>query len=265
MGTGSNSLRILYCLYIWDKIPGNRNENQRSRQEADRRSRQEADRRLVGRVEGRTTSTKREQVHKPERSKKLKQDTLGEEWGSTLEVSRIPGEHQERNKSNWKLQENKEEGGAATTAPPKEQRLFRRRGENVKELRSAPTCKQTLVDEGTPPELTGSTRNSKTGDIRDYFTVRNEPIPESKPIMLMSESKCSMEKNGFCSTHQVQGEKFQIPVTKWKDRGGGRGFGNVTRKITKYRCKFKNSTLVDPKISTRDNLQFARRVDRVGD
>ena len=49
--------------------------------------------------------------------------------------------------------------------------------------------------------------------------------------------KCSINRKGFCSTHGVQAKKSQISSQKWRDRGGGRGFGYVTVKSTKYLCK----------------------------
>ena len=37
-------------------------------------------------------------------------------------------------------------------------------------------------------------------------------------------------------THQSNTEKGIISSKSWKDRGGGRGFGWVTQKTTKYLC-----------------------------
>ena len=35
-------------------------------------------------------------------------------------------------------------------------------------------------------------------------------------------------------TNSDQAEKRIIPSNVWKDKGGGKGFGYVTRKVTKY-------------------------------
>ena len=48
---------------------------------------------------------------------------------------------------------------------------------------------------------------------------------------------CSINRKGFCNTHREQTEKTLISTKKWRDRGGGRGFGYVTVKSTKYYCK----------------------------
>ena len=52
-----------------------------------------------------------------------------------------------------------------------------------------------------------------------------------------TEPSCNINKKGFCSTHQVQTLKTSVTSKKWGDRGGGRGYGYITRKTSKYVCK----------------------------
>ena len=50
-----------------------------------------------------------------------------------------------------------------------------------------------------------------------------------------SKVACTFKRGGYCSTtHKVKAKKILVTYTKWKDRGGGRGYGNVTSKETKY-------------------------------
>ena len=50
-----------------------------------------------------------------------------------------------------------------------------------------------------------------------------------------STSMCSYTR-GTCSIHGRKGERYLQESKSWKDRGGGRGFGWVTRRVVRYRC-----------------------------
>ena len=64
--------------------------------------------------------------------------------------------------------------------------------------------------------------------------------------------KCSFTRKGMCQEHQVPGEKITIPSKVWKDRGGGRGFGYVTKKSTRYICMVEKKARRESNISTGD-------------
>ena len=49
------------------------------------------------------------------------------------------------------------------------------------------------------------------------------------------DEECTF-KRGFCLIHNTQGVKYTVVRTKWKDRGGGRGFGNVSSRLVRYCC-----------------------------
>ena len=51
--------------------------------------------------------------------------------------------------------------------------------------------------------------------------------------------KCTFTKSGLCEVHRVPGSKVTIPTKKWKDKGGGKGFGWVTVRTKKYQCRVK--------------------------
>ena len=72
-------------------------------------------------------------------------------------------------------------------------------------------------------------------------TIRGEQNKRNT-VMLATPSmgntiKCSITRNGFCSTHEVQAKKSLISSQKMRDGSGGRGFGYVTVNSTKYFCK----------------------------
>ena len=56
--------------------------------------------------------------------------------------------------------------------------------------------------------------------------------------------KCVYYKRGMCGKHGKRGVDTKVSSQVWKDRGGGRGYGWVTRKVMKYRC------IVEPSLST---------------
>ena len=53
---------------------------------------------------------------------------------------------------------------------------------------------------------------------------------------------CNFNRKGYCVTHQVTGKKTTVTSKVWKDRGGGRGYGYVARKVTKYLCGYRADT-----------------------
>ena len=77
----------------------------------------------------------------------------------------------------------------------------------------------------------------------DEKAVNNDDPTTMKSIENVSVVRevCMYDKNGFCSFHQMTGIKFEVTEQKWRDRGGGKGFGFVRRKVKKYRCRRLNT------------------------
>ena len=50
-------------------------------------------------------------------------------------------------------------------------------------------------------------------------------------------------KRGICVKHGMKGEKFVEVSKAWRDRGGGRGYGYVTQRRVKFRCKVASGLL----------------------
>ena len=64
-----------------------------------------------------------------------------------------------------------------------------------------------------------------------------------------SSVKCTF-KRGTCLVHKLKGEKYTDVAKKWMNRGGGKGYGWITTRTVKYRCKanrnlMASSTLTD--------------------
>ena len=72
---------------------------------------------------------------------------------------------------------------------------------------------------------------------------------------------CTITRKGMCKMHKILGIGTLVTSKVWQDRGKGRGYGYVVRKVTKYRCSVRNFT---PEVSdifpeTRDGLHIANK------
>ena len=75
------------------------------------------------------------------------------------------------------------------------------------------------------------------GNLKDGCYGVNMEEEEQSAAPSSTEPSCNINRKGFCSTHQVQTLKTSVTSKKWGDRGGGRGYGYITRKTSKYICK----------------------------
>ena len=53
------------------------------------------------------------------------------------------------------------------------------------------------------------------------------------PTTTPSVVECKMNRKGYCLTHHCQAEKRVMTSKVWKDRGSGRGFSYITKRVTK--------------------------------
>ena len=257
--------------------------------------------RSIGMIGSRSKGEKRELEKgdkKSRRSKKLKHQIIGEEWGRELPINNRepsmpttgeqPGDweptlHREQPvdaaPEPWEpsttTRESPEEQFAMLS--PKEQRPRRSRQRRMTDF--------TVAPEEVPPELAGmSTQVSSSGEafqgsffeeIHEVGTNgdvgvssmrggpgNNDSITrisqgdemdgyhqEETDIVTPSMSKtekvvstsmgdgCNIMKNGMCEQHQKMSFKYQVTSKVWRDRGGGRGYGFVSRKVTKRICR----------------------------
>ena len=68
--------------------------------------------------------------------------------------------------------------------------------------------------------------------------------------MNVNSEVCKPDDRGWCVKHNCEMQKIKVSVYKWRDRGNGRGFGNVKVKVPKFICMAKDITHVVPDIST---------------
>ena len=61
---------------------------------------------------------------------------------------------------------------------------------------------------------------------------------------------CNIREDGVCEIHGVMSSRIQVTSKKWRQRGGSRGFGWVSQKVTKFICRAKNIPPVAPSNST---------------
>ena len=57
-------------------------------------------------------------------------------------------------------------------------------------------------------------------------------------------------KNGMCQQHRIMSTKINVTRKVWKDRGAGRGYGYVSKKVSKRICRARNTRPVVSQIST---------------
>ena len=78
---------------------------------------------------------------------------------------------------------------------------------------------------------------------------------------------CVLTKKGYCSFHEKQAEKISVTTKKWKDRGGGKGFGWVTIRTKKYQCRVKKTGPTNSTFAEGLSSQMLRSIssDVVGD
>ena len=77
----------------------------------------------------------------------------------------------------------------------------------------------------------------KEQDSEEYAATTTPSVVEGK-----------INRKGYCKTHLNQAKKRVIPSKVWKDRGGGRGYGYVTKRVTSYACKKRVITITLPHV-----------------
>ena len=97
-----------------------------------------------------------------------------------------------------------------------------------KEEKNRPLRNQEELSEKPPDTV---------GNLKDGCYGVNMEEEEQSAAPSSTEPSCNINRKGFCSTHQVQTLKTSVTSKKWGDRGGGRGYGYITRKTSKYICK----------------------------
>ena len=103
------------------------------------------------------------------------------------------------------------------------------------------TCNTDLVAANLAPI---STNNDERDPLRLAASNSENNLSNNGQLV------CEVKRGGFCVTHNVMGKKIYVTTCKWKDRGNGKGYGNVYSRTTKYICEGKRKGLVDTHNST---------------
>ena len=74
-------------------------------------------------------------------------------------------------------------------------------------------------------------------DCNNAIIVKDDENVTRAPSMGNDEKHECVFKRGYCDLHQSKGEKIIVKERNWRDRGGGKGFGWITSRRVKYRCK----------------------------
>ena len=167
-----------------------------------------------GRTEGDTLPTSKEQeannITTPS-ARSLKQGKIDEMFKpegrppQQAESSTLPNNKEE----DKEFGEQQEEGGGDEQHPGEEEETPRKRKDKI-----------------------------RTGQIP---TVSNTAQKTNINTETSSEQPCSFKK-GTCIKHNTPGTKYVVTKTKWKDRGMGKGFGNVYSRTVKYHCSGEGKT-----------------------
>ena len=81
------------------------------------------------------------------------------------------------------------------------------------------------------------------GMTKDY-SVNVDIMKDDDARMSMPSSDSCVYKRGVCLFHQMKGVKYTEKTQRWMDRGGGKGYGFVTQRRVRYRCKVENDALM---------------------
>ena len=83
----------------------------------------------------------------------------------------------------------------------------------------------------------GEVTNKELRDSKEDISVATSTSTPSSVQQEETETECIFKRGGYCRTHQKTDRKTYIVTKKWKDRGGGRGFGYANNKVVKYICQ----------------------------
>ena len=98
------------------------------------------------------------------------------------------------------------------------------------------------------------------------IVVNDKSTPEPSSSETEKESSaCNINrKRGYCSSHDVTARRILVTTKKWKDRGGGKGFGYVSSRVVKYICQAKSNPVSDDH-TNRQLMGGSVRADNVAD
>ena len=77
-------------------------------------------------------------------------------------------------------------------------------------------------------------------DDKVKISNENEKLTVTPSMNVKNEKKlCKPDKMGVCRDHGCEIKKFMVSTKKWCDRGKGKGWGWVSKRVTIYACTFE--------------------------
>ena len=207
-------------------------------------------RRQLEKIEKKIVARKREQdcdgkIDKQKKRRKLEHAIIEESWGSsecereqgslagknTPECDSDPGVNSTQEK--YASEEDRVDPLAINTQVGKNYGGEEQKVEQSHNLGKQPQLTKWFMIVGEPPEQASAMLSEKG------------PSKTGEPS---GEKECDYFR-GVCKVHKRKGEKFVVTKTEWKDRGGGRGYGNVYRRIVRYKCR-NTDKILEPSQNT---------------
>ena len=122
--------------------------------------------------------------------------------------------------------------------------------ENSVEDRDQEECENAMRTlEKDNDDCEGMNKEESEGD-----KVKNDDDSNIETVMPSVSGKCEKMKNGLCRIHECEMKKFAVSTKKWGDRGGGKGFGWIHRKVTKFACLYEKLLKNPPITKQCENL-----------
>ena len=132
------------------------------------------------------------------------------------------------------------------------------------------------VEKTTPSEQYGAFAGSSNGGGEDTGTVgtkedeeriREVRIHDEISTSVKQDTKndtlrttpsvdnCKFDRKGYCKEHNYHAKKVTVSSKKWKDRGGGRGYGYVHSTTKKFQCDSRKSVHKKTEMFASDRLR----------
>ena len=107
--------------------------------------------------------------------------------------------------------------------------------------------------------------NTQVNDEHSHSVVNPAPsvgYQKNSRIESSSDVVCKPDKLGLCRTHECGGSITKVSSKKWKDRGGGRGYGYVHSTTKKFLCDSRKSAYRKTKVDASERLRDYEPADR---
>ena len=88
----------------------------------------------------------------------------------------------------------------------------------------------------------------------NYFTNNVDNVKDPCETKVVPSVLVCAFKRGKCLLHNVDGVKYTEVAKKWKDRGGGKGYGFITTRTVKYRCLVSEKPKMSSSNLTKDEV-----------